>query len=192
MTPLLSLVPVPYVPPEPPLPTSASPLGWTLAALSVSAIFGFCVIVIRAILNIPFRKNEVKLAAWLSFGGIALFAACYVDWRIHHYRQDVAKDTWREARQEADDIAQAALEKKYGITFTDDVLVFPIEQESSPWEMEVDLPDGTSSTCWLRNVDQYFTISCGTDASTAAPLTAAGDGLPALNSPAAHPTDEER
>ncbi|MBD7920126.1 hypothetical protein H9657_17780 [Cellulomonas sp. Sa3CUA2] len=172
---LLSLVPVPDVPPEPPPPTSASTLGWALIALGLAGMLGFAVITVRAILNVSFRKHEIRLAAWLSFGGIALLALSYVDWRIHHHRQDAARDTWWEARQQADDVAQAALEKKYGITFTDPVLVFPIEEDPLPWEMHVELTDGSPSSCWLSNAHDYFTISCGPDESTATPLAVVGN-----------------
>lgn len=172
MTPLLSLVPVPYVPPEPPPQTAATPLGWTLAGLGLAAIFGFCVIVIRAILNIPFRKNEIKVAAWLSFGGMALLGACYVDWRIHHYRQDLAFRTWATAERAARDEAERALGETYGITFDNWLPVLPFEESRWAREEPVTLPDGSPATCWFHVADQHYVVRCGTDESAATPLPA--------------------
>lgn len=170
---LLRLVPVPVLPPEPPLRTSGTTLGWAIGLLGLAGLLGFAVFTVRAILNVPFRKHEVRVAAWLSFGGLALLAASYVEWRIYHYRQDAAYDAWWEARQHADDTAQYALEKKYGITFTDTVIVIPMEASSFPWEMNVELADGKASTCWISITDGHYDISCGSTVSTAVPLRSA-------------------
>ena len=181
---LLRLVPVPVLPPEPPLRTSGTTLGWAIGLLGLAGLLGFAVFTVRAILNVPFRKHEVRVAAWLSFGGLALLAVSYVEWRIYHYRQDGARDTWWEARQEADDAAQAALEEAYGITFKDSVLTFPMEEEPFPWEMKVELADGTLSTCWLSAQNRYFEISCGPDPETAVPPPTI-DGSPSAPLPSA-------
>ncbi|GIG41953.1 hypothetical protein Cph01nite_37150 [Cellulomonas phragmiteti] len=55
MTPLLGLVPVPYVPPEPPLRTAGSTLGWSLGILGLTALLGFAVFTVRGILNMDTR-----------------------------------------------------------------------------------------------------------------------------------------
>lgn len=167
---LPALVPVPVVPPGPPPTTDVSTLGWILGGLGIAGILGFAVLTLRAIWNIPARKHEVRIAAWLSFGGLALLLACYVEWRVHHHRQDVAWDTWWEAWQRADDTAQASLEDAYGLTFTDRTVVLPLGETWLPREMKVELPDGTPSTCWISSVDGHYEVSCGPTKDSATPL----------------------
>lgn len=164
---LLSLVAVPYVPPEPPLRTAGTTLGWTLATLGLVGILGFAVITVRAILNIPFRKHEIRVAAWLSFGGLALLGACYVEWRVHHHQQDMAYRTWSAAERSASQEAEFALEQTYGIRFTSRIPLIPFEERLRPRREEVTLYDGRAETCWLNVKDQRYVVACGPDEETA-------------------------
>lgn len=176
-----ALVPAPTLPPGPPSETSQSTLGLVLMLILIVCSIGFTLIVFRSQLGFH-RKYETWVMGWLTIGVFVFLGACSTEWHLHHFRQDADLDAYWTSINTAYDDAEQALESTYGLEI-DGTGFVPLSPSEfyDPVEVVI-LPERTTTTCWFKIVDSFYSVKCGTDEGTAVPLNPpAPEAGPRLN-----------